>query len=110
MKQLEVYKEALKVMEGARVVRDNFGFRYWKYDEVEFAGLCSLLQGVLLVGSHSLGQFTLDSEKVLGVERLPRLKFWFTDLEVDEPFARKERIEHLKKLIKLYENGTSGIL
>lgn len=105
MKQLEIYKEALEVMKVAVVVRDDFGFRYWKYDGVEGAGLCSLLQGVLLVGSHSLGRFTLDSEKVLGVESLPRLKFWFTDTEEDERKARQERIEHLKGLIKLYEGG-----
>lgn len=46
MKQVDIYKEALEVMKVAVVVRDDFGFRYWKYDGVEFAGLCSLLQGV----------------------------------------------------------------
>ena len=106
MKQLEAYKKALKAMEEAVVVRDDLGFRYWDYSGVEFSGLCSLLQRVLLVDSYSLGQFTLDSEKVLGVESLPRLRFWFTHIEEDEPFARKERVEHLKKLIKLYEDET----
>src|SRR5690625_346600 len=105
MKQVDIYKESLKVMEEARVVRDDFGIPYWEYNEEEFAGLCTLLRVVLLVDSYSLGQFTLDSKKVLGVKSLSRLKFWFTCIDDCEPKARQERINHLENLIKLYEDG-----
>ena len=103
-KQLEVYKEALKVMEEAVVVRDDFGIPYWEYNGVEFAGLCSLLQGDLLVRCSSY-QFVQDSKKVLDKADLPRFGFWFTNMDDDEPKARAERIEHLENLIKLYEDG-----
>ena len=104
MKQLEAYKRALKVMEGAVVVRDNFGFKYWKYNGVEFAGLCSLLQVVPTVVNCSSYQFVQDSKKVLDKVDLPRFGLWFTNMDDDEPKARAERIEHLEKLIKLYED------
>src|SRR5690625_569649 len=103
MKQLENYKEALKVMEEARVVRDDFGIPYWEYNGVEFAGLCSLLQSFLSVRCYSY-QFVQDSKKVLGKADLPRFGFWYTNINKDEPKARQERIEHLKKLIKLYDD------
>src|SRR5690625_1176764 len=103
MKQLEAYKEALKVMEGSEIVYDDFGIPYWEYNGVEFAGLCSLLQLVPSVRCSSY-QFVQDSKKVLGKADLPRFGFWFTNMDDDEPKARGERLEHLEKLIKLYEN------
>ena len=103
MKQVEAYKEALKVMEEAGIVYNDFGIPYWEYDGEEFAGLCTLLKVVPTVVNCSLNQFVQDSKKVLGVESLPRLKFWFTCIDDDEPKARQERIEHLENLIKLYE-------
>ena len=104
MKQVEIYKEALEVLEEAGIVYNDFGIPYWEYNGEEFAGLCTLLRVVLLVDSYSLCQFTLDSKKVLGVKSLSRLKFWFTCIDDCEPKARAERIEHLKELIKLYED------
>ena len=103
-RQVEAYKEALKVMEEAEVVYDGFGFSFWEYNGVEFAGVCTLLRVVPTLANCSLDQFMQDSKRVLGKEYLPRLKFWFTSLNKDEPKAKKERIEHLKKLIKLYED------
>ena len=104
-KQLEAYKEALKVMERAVTVYEDSGFVYWKCNGVEFAGLCHLLKGVLLVDIYSSEQFIQDSKRVLGVKSLPRFEFWFTETEEDERKARQERINHLKELIKLYEGG-----
>ena|SRR5699024_1023259 len=102
MTQLEIYKEALKVMREARI-RDRwhgeFGY--------EFAGLCALIHRIADPlpcdgPSEAEKQFVRDSERILG-RSLPTRAYWFTGIEVDETKARAERIEHLNRLIKLYE-------
>ena len=109
MNQIEIYKEALKVMRDARV--RSVG--YWEFG-YEFAGLCTLIYWVddplpCDRPSKAEKQFVRDSERILG-RGLPADAYWFTEIELNEPKARAERIEHLNKLIELYEDGTSRIL
>lgn len=111
MKQVDIYKKALKVMEGAVLVRNDLGITYWEYNGAKFSGLCYLIWVIILeVGITEAVEMELrfieDSEKVLG-NKLNDSKYWFTDIEEDEPRARQERIDHLEKLIKLYEDETS---
>ena len=91
-------------MEGAVLVRDDLGLTYWEYNGVVFLGLCKVLKRVLSVGDCSLDQFMQDSKKILNKD-LKDSEFWFTRVGGDEPKARKERVEHLESLIKLYEDG-----
>ena len=104
MKQVEVYKEALRIIEKARVSTARRGFVYWTAETFHFAGLCKLIDDI---SSSSVGvnvRFKRDSEIVLGKE-LDEGDLWFADIDEDEPKARAERLEHLKELIKLYEDG-----
>ena len=103
MKQVEIYKEALKVMRDARV----HSIGWWEFG-YKFAGLCALIHRIADPlpcdgPSEAEKQFVRDSERVLG-RGLPPDDYWFTEIEHNEPKARAERIEHLKKLIKLYED------
>lgn len=109
MTQLEIYKEALNVMREAQ----DQGRGYWEFGH-KFTGLYELVFWV----SYSYGlsrakeacvQLTKDSEKLLGRE-LRGYDYWFTEIERNEPRARAERIEHLEKLIKLYEDDTGRVL
>lgn len=102
MTQLEIYKEALNVMREARI-RDRW---HWEFGYA-FSGLCTLVSRVSdsydrFRSDEACRQFVKDSEKVLGRE-LSVGSFWFTEIVVDEPKACAERIDHLNKLIKLYE-------
>ena len=102
MTQLEIYKEALKVMHDARA----HGIGYWEFGH-RFAGLCELIRGIADPlpcdgPSEAEKQFVRDSERILG-GGLPTFAYWFTKIERNEPKARAERIDHLNKLIKLYE-------
>ena len=102
MTQLEIYKEALKVMRDARV--RSVG--YWEFG-YEFAGLCALIHRIADPlpcdgPSEAEKQFVRDSERILG-RGLPADAYWFTEIEHNEPKARAERIEHLNRLIELYE-------
>lgn len=107
MTQLEIYKEALNVMRDARVK----GVGWWEFGYL-FAGLCGLIRRIddsipcdslpCDWPSKAEKQFVRDSGRVLGRD-LPSDAYWFTEIEHNEPMARAERIEHLSKLIKLYE-------
>lgn len=110
MTQLGIYKEALKVMREARI-RDRW---HWEFGWYAFSCLCTLVCRVSDSYDRSrtgevFRQFEKDSEKVLGRE-LSVGSFWFTEIERNEPEARAERVEHLEKLIKLYEDDTSRVL
>ena len=102
MTQLEIYKEALKVMREARI----YSIGYWEFG-YRFDGLCALIHRIADPlpcdgPSEAEKQFVRDSERIIG-RGLPTYAYWFTVIEVDEPKARAERIEHLNKLIKLYD-------
>ena len=107
MKQVEVYKEALRIMEKARATY-NFrsGYTYWLVESYFFGGLCRLIDDLSLSSDEVTARFKRDSEKLLGRE-LDGDDLWFTTIETDEPKARAERLEHLQNLIKLYEDETN---
>src|SRR5690625_5166000 len=98
-RQVEIYKEALKVLEKSRVSTSRRGYIYWTAGTYFFVGLCKLIDDISLSSDEATARFKLDSELVLGKE-LDEDDFWFTDIEEDEPKARQERIDHLEKLIK----------
>jgi|SRR5690625_3773926 len=103
MKQIEVYKEALRVLEKAEVSTSRGGYTYWTFETFLFVGLCRLIYDISLSSDKATAWFKRDSEIVLGRE-LDEDDFWFTDIKEDELKARQERIDHLKALIKLYED------
>lgn len=114
MRQIDIYKEAHRQLSEA--VPDSIafdGFDMWQGPDHKFTGLCALVHRIAQVGGGGvhylygvLTRFAEDSEKILGRELHEEI-FWFTEIEVDEPKARAERLEHLEKLIKLYEDDTS---
>ena len=106
MRQIDIYKKALRVLEKARVSTSRRGYVYWTAETFHFAGLCKLLYDISLSSDKVTAWFKRDSEIVLGRE-LDEDDLWFTDMEDDEPKARAERLEHLEKLIKLYEDDTA---
>lgn len=105
MRQIDIYKKALRVLEKARVATARRGFVYWTAETFHFGGLCKLIDDLSIASAEVISRFKRDSEVVLGKE-LDEDDLWFTCMEEDEPKARQERLEHLKKLIKLYEDGT----
>lgn len=113
MTQLELYKKALEIMKGVNT--DG----YWGYGfyhetsigEFHFVGLCKLLS-IIVDHSSNCGKLKnetvqndllKDSEKILG-KKLGKDSFWFINPKYNVDKAKKERINHLKELIKLYEN------
>lgn len=104
MKQIEIYKKALRILKRAKTNTDKLGYAYWVDETYIFGALCILICGLSRSSYEVAERFKRDSEIVLGKE-LDENGLWFTTIETDEPKARKERIEHLKNLIKLYENG-----
>lgn len=104
MKQVEVYKEALRIMERAKLTITWVGYVFWKFETFCFWSLCPLIRTITSEDRRVISRFKLDSETVLSRNLLEN-DLWFTHINKDEPKARKERIEHLKNLIKLYENG-----
>src|SRR5699024_10375362 len=104
MKQVEIYKKALRLLEKARVSTARRGFVYWTAETFHFAGLCKLIDDISSSSDGVKVRFKRDSETVLGKE-LDEDDLWFTDIDEDEPKARQERIEHLKKLIELHEKN-----
>src|SRR5690625_4134043 len=107
MKQVEIYKKALEVLKKAEVSSGKLGF--WTFETFLFVGLCPLIKDITSEDSRVLSRFKQDSEIVL-CRKLHEGDFWFTEIEVDEPKARAERLEHLEKLIKLYEYETTRYL
>src|SRR5690625_7508559 len=103
MKQVEIYKKALRLLGKARVSTAKRGFIYWTAETFHFAVLCHLIFDLSSSSDEVNVRFKRDSEIVLGRE-LDEDDLWFTDMEDDEPKARQERLEHLEKLIKLYED------
>ena len=104
MKQLEIYKKALIVLEKSRAVHlSKSVFDYWTAETYFFGGLCRLIRDITSEDSRVLSRFKRDSETVLS-RKLHENDLWFTSINEDEPKARQERLEHLKKLIKLYED------
>lgn len=103
MKQVEIYKKALRVLEKARVSTSRRGYVYWTFETFLFVGLCKLIDDISSSSDEVTARFKRDSEIVLGKE-LDEDDFWLTDINEDEPKARAERLEHLEKLIKLYED------
>lgn len=103
MKQLEIYKEALRIMEKAKVTTTWLGYTYWMVESYLFWGLCRLIDDLSLSSDEVTARFKRDSEMTLG-RKLYAGDLWFTHIKEDEPKAISERIEHLKKLIKLYED------
>ena len=106
MKQIEIYKKALRVLKKAKVSTSRRGYVYWTAETFHFAGLCKLIDDLSLSSDEVNVRFKRDSELVLGRE-LDEDDLWFTDMEDDEPKARQERLEHLEKLIKLYKDDTA---
>lgn len=112
MTQLDIYKEAHRQLSEAVPVSILFdGFDMWRGPDLTFPGLCPLIYRIAQVGKADdlcgvMFRFAEDSEKLLGRELDDEI-FWFTEIEVDEPKARAERLEHLEKLIKLYEDDTA---
>jgi len=110
MRQIDIYKEAHRQLSEAVPVSLGFHFHdMWQGPDLTFPGLCPLIHRIAKVGSvgdlcEVLIRFAEDSEKLLGRDLHEEI-FWFTEIEVDEPKARAERLEHLEKLIKLYEDG-----
>ena len=104
MEQIEIYKKALRLLEKARVSTARRGFVYWTAETFHFAGLCKLIDDISSSSDGVKVRFKRDSETVLGKE-LDEDDLWFTDIDEDEPKARQERIEHLKKLIELHEKN-----
>ena len=103
MKQVEVYKEALRIIEKAKLTITWVGYVFWKFETFCFWSLCPLIRDITSEDSRVISRFKRDSETVLS-RKLREDDLWFTHINKDEPKARKERIEHLKKLIKLYED------
>ena len=119
MKQVDIYKEALDIMKGVNT--DG----YWGYGfyhetsigEFHFVGLCKLLSIIVdhsskvdhnsnwvkLKNENVQNDLLKDSEKILG-KKLDKDSFWFINPKYNVDKAKKERIEHLEKLIKLYED------
>lgn len=98
---MKVYKKALRIMEEAKVTTTWLGRVSWKFEMQHFWALCPLIRDIISEDIRVLSRFKRDSEIVLSRNLLEN-DFWFTDIKEDEPKARAERIEHLKKLIKLY--------
>lgn len=103
MKQAEIYKEALRIMEQAKVTTTWLGRVSWKFETHHFWALCPLIRDIISEDIRVFSRFKRDSEKVLG-NKLNDSKYWFTDIKEDELKARQERINHLENLIKLYED------
>jgi len=108
MKQVEFYKTVKNLLESAKASSMNI---YW---EVEIEGepyYFDTLHNLMVVLSNQtgyswrLGQgYFDDSVRVLG-KAMPIGESCFTSIRYNEPKARAERLEHLEKLIKLYEDG-----
>ena len=105
IKQLKAYKKALEVLEKAEVTTDKSGSLYWVNEKCLFEGLCYLIRNLSQTNTKVITQFKRDSEVMLGKELYEGV-LWFTQIDYNEPKARQERINHLKNLIKLYEDGT----
>src|SRR5690625_2585805 len=109
MKQVDIYKEAYRqLIEAVPVSISSDSFDMWQGPDYMFTGLCPLIYRIVHAGNADgflrvLKRFAEDSEEILGRE-LSEEMFWFIKIEVDEPKARAERLEHLEKLIKLYED------
>src|SRR5690625_1057227 len=104
MKQIEIYKKALEVLKKARGAPNSRRvYAYWVVESYLFGGLCRLIDDLSLSSDEVTARFKRDSEKLLGRE-LDEAALWFTTIETDEPKARAERLEHLKNLIKLYDD------
>ena len=112
MRQIDIYKEAHRQLsEAVPVSILSIGFDIWRGPNYMFTGLCPLVYHIAKVGGVGdlygvLTRLAEDSEKTLGRELHDEI-FWFTEIEVDEPKARAERLEHVEKLIKLYEDDTA---
>src|SRR5690625_4687837 len=109
MKQIGIYKEAYRQLnEAVPVSIESNCFDAWCGPDYMFTGLCPLVYRIAkeVIGDglfRTVSRFVKDSKKILGRE-LHEEGYWFTKIEVDEPKARAERLEHLKNLIKLYED------
>ena len=103
MKQIEIYKKALRVLKKAEVSTSRRGYVYWTAETFHFAGLCKLIDDISTSSDEVNVRFKRDSEIVLGKE-LDEDDLWFTDIDGDEPKARAERIEHLENLIEMHED------
>lgn len=106
MTQVEFYKTAKKLMESAKASRMHV---YWEAviegEPYYFDTLRNLTVGLSNTDGYSwrLGQgYFEDSARVLG-RSMPIGEGCFTSIRENEPKARAERVEHLEKLIKLYE-------
>lgn len=113
MTQLELYKEALRILKDSKLQqRPPLRIKEFNHGVFYFSGLCELLDRINYENGRDMSAsdmlFKAQSEKVLGRE-LDEDTFWFTLIEDDTKLAKQERIEHLEKLIKLYENSSIRI-
>lgn len=120
MKQIEVYTKALEAMVSAkyryfsglwttRILVTNARTNEECVYRIDFRGLCHLLSHIqhFLKINHIPYEplkFIEDSERILGRE-LSGSGYWFLLPHQGCTKARLVRIDHLKELIKLYENG-----
>lgn len=114
MTQLELYKEALELMKKSIYIVEmgcwaiSYKTASGLHTSIMFNGLCRLIETLGEMngglGYVSVQRLKSESEDVLGNE-LSMGKYWFTAPFLVEKLAKRERIEHLENLIKLYEKN-----
>lgn len=109
MTQLELYKEALRILKDSKLWQSpSLRTKDFNHGAFYFSGLCELLDRINFDNGRDVDssamRFKAQSENVLGRE-LDEYTYWFTDIKTDENLAKSERVEHLENLIKLYEKN-----
>ena len=108
MKQLKLYKEALRLLRDSEVSSHlvQFRIKHFSYGFLHFSGLCKLMEFLIyenFLNDNMIDIFKSQSEDILGKE-LNWQSFWFTPLHIDKELAKQERVEHLEKLIEYYDS------
>lgn len=109
MTQLELYKEALRILKDSEIPSawPSFRAEIHNYGIFYFSGLCELLDRINYENGRDMDAYDMlfksQSEDILGRE-LDEFTFWFTKIKTNAHLAKQERIEHLEKLIDYYES------